>query len=327
MPSPALQVQGLTVSLGGSARPVDEVSFSLEPGLTLGLVGESGCGKTMTALAVMRLLPLQAQVVQGDVRLQGQQLLTLSEREMCSLRGAQVSMVFQEPMTSLNPVLRVGEQVAESLRLHQGLNKRQAWEGAVQALADVGIPDAGHRAYDYPHQLSGGMRQRVMIATALCCDPAVLFADEPTTALDVTVQAQIMELLREQQARRGTAVVLITHDLALVAQVADAVAVMYAGHLVEQSPAGEFFNQPLHPYSHALLECVPRLDREQGRLSSIPGEVPGVWDLPPECRFHPRCKYAQEVCWQQTPEMREVFPERWARCHFAPISTGEVRGG
>jgi len=284
----------------GLVRAVEGVSFHLDEGELLGLVGESGCGKSMTALSVMRLVAPPGRVVEGEILFAGQNLLDLSEERMRALRGDDIAMIFQDPMTSLNPVYTVGEQIAEALRLHRDLNRRQAREAAVEAMREVSIPDPGRRAADYPHQLSGGMRQRVMIAMALACDPKLLIADEPTTALDVTIQAQILELIDELRRTRNLAVLLITHDLGVVAEVADRVAVMYTGRIVEESPVGELFARPKHPYTVGLLQSVPKLvSAEVGRaerLSTIEGTVPKPTNLPPGCHFAPRCPHRMPRC-------------------------------
>jgi peptide/nickel transport system ATP-binding protein len=307
-----LELRGLTVTLDtdrGQLRPVDGVSLSVSAGRTLAVVGESGCGKSVTALAVMGLLPPGARIG-GSIRFAGREISTLHAEDWRRKRGREMAMVFQEPMTSLNPAFTAGEQVAEALRLHQGLDAAAAFDQAVAMLARVRIPDAGRRARQYPHQLSGGMRQRVMIAMALACRPRLLIADEPTTALDVTVQAQILALIDELKAETGTAVLLITHDLGVVADHADEVAVMYAGRVAERAPAAQLFARPQHPYTVGLLGAAPSLEGGVDRLASIEGTVPDLLDPPPGCRFAPRCPFAVTRCAEQPP--------------LAPMETGHV---
>ncbi|PYO81458.1 MAG: peptide ABC transporter ATP-binding protein [Gemmatimonadetes bacterium] len=291
----------------GTARAVDGVSFEVYPGETLGLVGESGCGKTVTSLSILRLIPEPPGHIRPGsfIEFEGRNLLTLAPRELRAIRGNRIAMIFQEPMTSLNPVFTVGDQIAEAAIVHQGLSRRRARARAVEMLKLVGIPDPAERVDHYPHQMSGGMRQRVMIAMALVCHPKLLIADEPTTALDVTIQAQILELLDRLQRDLGMAVMLITHDLGVVAGTADRVVVMYAGEVVEQAATGELFARPLHPYTEGLMASVPRIDTRvsqvRGRLHSIPGQVPAATAWPAGCRFHPRCPYAWDRCRQEAP--------------------------
>ena len=284
----------------GLVKAVDGVSFHLDEGELLGLVGESGCGKSITALSLMRLVAPPGRIVGGEIVFNGENLLSASEARMREIRGDDIAMIFQDPMTSLNPVYTVGEQIAEALRLHRKLSRKDARAGAVEAMKEVAIPDPARRADDYPHQLSGGMRQRVMIAMALACDPVLLIADEPTTALDVTIQAQILELLDELRKTRKLAVLLITHDLGVVAEVADRVAVMYTGRIVEESPVEELFARPKHPYTEGLLQSVPKLTAASAakveRLSTIEGTVPKPTDLPPGCHFAPRCSHRMPRC-------------------------------
>jgi len=284
----------------GLVRSVDGVSFYLDRGELLGLVGESGCGKSITALSVMRLIAPPGKIVNGQILFDGKDLLKLSDQEMRQMRGDDIAMIFQDPMTSLNPVYTVGEQIAEALRLHRNLSRKQARQAAIEAMREVAIPDPGRRIDDYPHQLSGGMRQRVMIAMALACNPKLLIADEPTTALDVTIQAQILELLDELRRQRDLAVLLITHDLGVVAEVADRVAVMYTGRIVEESPVEELFARPKHPYTEGLLRSVPKLTSEhvakKERLETIEGIVPRPTDLPVGCHFAPRCPLRMPTC-------------------------------
>ena len=284
----------------GLVRAVDGVSFHIDRGELLGLVGESGCGKSITALSVMRLVAPPGKIVAGEILFDGKNLLKLSDGEMRAIRGDDIAMIFQDPMTSLNPVFTVGEQIAEALRLHRKLSRKAARDAAIEAMREVSIPDPGRRFSDYPHQLSGGMRQRVMIAMALACDPKLLIADEPTTALDVTIQAQILELLNELRKHRELAVLLITHDLGVVAEVADRVAVMYTGRIVEEAPVAELFARPRHPYTEGLLRSVPKLTAasvaKAEKLETIEGTVPSPTDLPPGCHFAPRCPYRMPRC-------------------------------
>jgi oligopeptide/dipeptide ABC transporter ATP-binding protein len=298
---PILDVAGLTTVFrtdAGIARAVDGVSFSIGEGETLGLVGESGCGKSVTSLSILRLIPQPpGEILRGStVRFRGRELLSLPERDMRKVRGNDIAMIFQEPMTSLNPVFTVGEQIAEAVRLHRRASRQEARERAIEMLRLVGIPAPDKRAKDYPHQLSGGQRQRVMIAMALCCDPELLIADEPTTALDVTIQAQILDLLVELRERLGMALLLITHDLGVVAQVCDRVAVMYAGRIVEQAPVERIFQDPRHPYTQGLLRAIPQLGRNADRLVTIPGQVPSALAWPTGCRFRLRCPFAWDRC-------------------------------
>ncbi|CAM4397456.1 MULTISPECIES: ABC transporter ATP-binding protein [Myxococcus] len=320
-----LDVRGLTTELAleeGPVRAVDDVSFALPPGGTLGVVGESGCGKSLTALSLLRLAPEPpVRVVGGEVRFQGRDLLTLPEAELRRVRGRHAAMIFQEPMTSLNPVFTVGEQIAEGVRLHLGASRAQARDKAVEMLRQVGIPAPAERVDAYPHQLSGGMRQRVMMAMALACDPALLIADEPTTALDVTIQAQILDLLARLQAERGMAVLLITHDLGVVAESCDAVVVMYAGRVVERAPVRALFSQPAHPYTAGLLRSIPsRRDvggarASRARLRAIPGRVPPLRQLPVGCAFRERCERALDVCAHVKPALTSPREGQWAACH------------
>ncbi|WNG35981.1 ABC transporter ATP-binding protein [Archangium violaceum] len=324
MSEPLLDVRGLKTQLSleeGPVLAVDDVSFSIPPGGTLGVVGESGCGKSLTALSVMGLVPEPpGRVVGGSIRFQGEDLLVLPEEKLRRMRGRHLSMVFQEPMTSLNPVYTVGEQIAEGVRLHQGLSRTAAREHAVEMLRRVGIPAPEQRVDSYPHQLSGGMRQRVMIAMALACGPELLIADEPTTALDVTIQAQILELLKRLQQERRMAVMLITHDLGVVAESCDTVVVMYAGRVVERAPVKRLFRQPAHPYTAGLLRSIPALHEtggagERPRLKTIPGMVPSLRRLPGGCRFRDRCERAQELCARVEPTLELKREGQEAACH------------
>jgi peptide/nickel transport system ATP-binding protein len=318
--TPALEVRDLAVTFAtdrGPLRAVDGVSFHVSPGRTLAIVGESGCGKSVTSLALMGLLPVSARV-HGTIRLAGREIAELDAEARRQLRGREMAMIFQEPMTSLNPAFTAGEQVAEALRLHRGLAERAAFDAAIEMLAHVRIPEAARRARQYPHQLSGGMRQRVMIAIALACRPRLLIADEPTTALDVTVQAQILALIDELKAETGTAVVLITHDLAIVADHADEVAVMYAGRIAERAPAASLFAEPQHPYTIGLLGARPRPGR--ARLAQIGGTVPDLAAPPPGCRFSPRCPWAGRDC-DTAPRLAELGAGHLVACHRAPLET------
>ncbi|MGH7502389.1 MAG: ABC transporter ATP-binding protein [Longimicrobiales bacterium] len=301
-----LEVTDLTTVFrtdAGVARAVDGVSFSIDAGETLGLVGESGCGKSVTSLSILRLVPQPpGEILPGSsVRFNDRELLLLAEREMRKVRGNDIAMIFQEPMTSLNPVYTVGDQIAEAVRLHRRTDRKEAMQRAIEMLRLVGIPAPEKRASDYPHQLSGGQRQRVMIAMALCCDPELLIADEPTTALDVTIQAQILDLLAELRERLGMALLLITHDLGVVAQVCDRVAVMYAGRIVEEAPVARIFEDPRHPYTQGLLRAIPRLGQNADRLATIPGQVPSALAWPDGCRFRARCPFAWDRCHEEPP--------------------------
>ncbi len=327
-PSPrdrVLEVEGLKTyfyTREGIVKAVDDVSLHLHRGETLGIVGESGCGKSITALSILRLVPdPPGKIVAGEIRLEGRNLLELGEEEMRDIRGNEISMIFQEPMTSLNPVLTIGQQISEALILHQGLSKAEALERSIEMLALVRIPEPAQRAKEYPHQLSGGMRQRAMIAMALSCNPKVLIADEPTTALDVTIQAQILDLIVDLQEQLGTAVILITHDLGVVAETVQRVVVMYAGKKVEEAEVTLLFAEPLHPYTHGLLASIPSLailsgeeERSAERLMEIPGIVPPLSNLPPGCAFAPRCPYADAQCRDAYPPYEEKRPGHWAAC-------------
>jgi len=304
----------------GTVKAVDGVGFTLAPRETLAIVGESGCGKSITALSLMRLVPdPPGRIVDGKVELAGIDLLALDEEAMRAVRGKDIAMIFQEPMTSLNPVLTIGSQIAEAVQLHEGAASREAWQKAVDMLRLARIPEPEQRAHEYPHQLSGGMRQRAMIAMALACNPKVLIADEPTTALDVTIQAQILDIILDLQRKLGTAVILITHDLGVVAETAQRVIVMYAGRKVEEAPVEELFARPLHPYTHGLMGSIPRLPSMRGevtvgRLQEIPGTVPPLSNLPPGCVFAPRCAHAEDRCRAQYPAYEERRPGHWAAC-------------
>jgi len=320
MTMPALEIAGLRTEfrIGGRWHAaVRDLSLALMPDETMALVGESGCGKSVTALSIMGLVqPPFGRVAAGRIMLEGREITGLPERAMERLRGDRMAMIFQEPMTSLNPVMTVGDQVAEVLRIHRGLDHAAALAKARALFEEVKIPSAAQRLREYPHQFSGGMRQRVMIAIALACDPAVLLADEPTTALDVTIQAQVLGLLEDLRARHGTAVLFITHNLGVVAQIADRVAVMYAGEIVEQGPVAAIFSAPQHPYTRALFSAIPRLDAPEQELAAIPGRVPPLDAMPAGCRFAPRCPLVRAGC-EQEQRLAEVAPGHAARCHVA----------
>src|SRR5688572_10824734 len=338
-----LEIQNLNVAFEtsrGDLRPVRDVSINIDPGQTVAVVGESGCGKSVTALSILRLIPSPpGKVLGGRINFEGRDLLGLSEREMRSVRGKDIAMIFQEPMTSLNPVYTIGDQIVEAVTLHQHVRTKQAYEIAEQSLRDVGIADPGRRLHEYPHQMSGGMRQRVMIAMALSCKPKLLIADEPTTALDVTIQAQILELLRKLQREQGMAIMLITHDLGVVAENADAVYVMYASRIAECATVEDLFDRPKHPYTEALFHSIPKLHAYNERLATIPGTVPNPQRFPTGCKFHPRCPRTRELaaaappqdtiefvsggerfrvlrrCQVDEPQLREVLPRQGAACH------------
>ncbi|HTL11583.1 MAG TPA: ABC transporter ATP-binding protein [Bdellovibrionota bacterium] len=320
---PILQVRNLSTSFfteEGEVRAVDDVSFSVKAGSTLGVVGESGCGKSVTSLSIMRLVPTPpGKIMAGEILYSGRDLLKVSPADMRKIRGDEISMIFQEPMTSLNPVFTIGNQIVEAIRLHQDLSQEAAEAKAVDMLRLVGIPAPEKRIKDYPHQLSGGMRQRVMIAMALSCNPKVLIADEPTTALDVTIQAQILDLLRSLQEKVGLGIILITHDLGVVAEMADEVVVMYAGRVVEHAPVDEIFEKPKHPYTRGLLRSIPSLTPRgpggaRSRLEAIPGIVPNMLELPKGCRFQERCPHVTEECRAAEPVLREISKGHRIRC-------------
>ena len=317
-----LDIRGLRTQFftdDGLARAVDGVSYSLEKGETVGVVGESGCGKSVTALSVLRLIPdPPGKIVDGEIIFEGTNLLELSSADMRRIRGNDISMIFQEPMTSLNPVFTIGNQITEAVRLHQGLNKKDALDKAVEALKLVGIPVPERRVHEYPHQLSGGMRQRAMIAMALSCNPKVLIADEPTTALDVTIEAQILDLMRTLQDELGTAIIMITHDLGVIAEMARKVVVMYAGKVVEQAPVERIFASPNHPYTQGLLQSLPRVDKDASgakqRLQEIPGIVPSLLNLPAGCKFASRCPSVMPQCKEQEPPLEQVAGDHFSAC-------------
>ena len=317
-----LEIKGLKTHFftdEGVVRAVDGIDLYVNKGETLGVVGESGCGKSVTALSIMRLIPTPpGRIVEGSITYNGRNLLELSPSQMRKIRGKEISMIFQEPMTSLNPVFTCGEQIAEAIRLHEGLGRRDAMDKTIEMLKLVHIPNAERRVKEYPHQLSGGMRQRIMIAMALSCNPNLLIADEPTTALDVTIQAQILELLNELKSKLNMAIMLITHDMGVIAETAQRVVVMYGAQIVEEAPAGELFKEPLHPYTQGLLRSIPRIDlaaTKRQRLEPIPGTVPTLrGPLKPGCRFAPRCALAKPMHFENTPPLKEVRPGHKVAC-------------
>ena len=316
-----LEIRGLKTYFrtdDGPVYAVDGVDIGINRGETVGVVGESGCGKTVTALTTLKLIAMPPGFIAGgQILWQGRDLVPLSPEEMRKIRAKEIAIIFQEPMTSLNPVYTIGEQIAEVIRLHEGLNRKDALEKTVEMLRLVNIPNPGRRVRDYPHQFSGGMRQRVMIAMALSCNPKLLIADEPTTALDVTIQAQILELLGEMKSRLGMAVMLITHAMGVVAETAQRVVVMYAGKVVEEAPVAELFGSPKHPYTQGLIRSIPRIDTaatQKTRLEAIGGVVPSLLEPPPGCRFAPRCRYAKTECTAAMPELREIAPGHKVRC-------------
>ncbi len=339
-PQPLLEVQNLKTYFfteDGVVKAVDGIDFYVSPGEILGIVGESGCGKSVTSLSIMRLVGIPGKVVEGKVTFEGRSILDLSEAEMVDMRGNRMSMIFQQPQSSLNPVFKVGDQVAEVLQIHRDMGREESWEKAVELLRLVGIPDPENKAHAFPHEMSGGQAQRVMIAMALALNPQLLIADEPTTALDVTIQAQILDLMRDLSERMGTSVILITHDLGVVAEMADRVAVMYAGRIVEEADVHTIFAEPMHPYTQGLIDSIPILGKVKDRLDVIPGGVPNLVNLPPGCRFAPRCRsrveYQLTICANMEPELVLSKLNHKVRCwlyadhegHKAPLKQG--RGG
>jgi oligopeptide/dipeptide ABC transporter ATP-binding protein len=318
MSEPILQVENLSVMFpgpdGNSMTVLEDISFSIGKGEVLGIVGESGCGKSLTAAAIMRLLPGAARISSGRILWRGQDLLDLSEGQMRRIRGNEIAMIFQEPMTSLNPVFTVGDQIREAVMMHQKLGRRAAHMRCIEALNTVGIPSAEKRVDDYPHQMSGGMRQRVMIAMALSCNPALLVADEPTTALDVTIQAQILELLADLQAEFGMAIMMITHDLGVIAEFSHRVNVMYAGRVIESADTTALFDAPEHPYTRGLMRSIPQVDTDIDRLEAIPGSVPQPADWPKGCKFQGRCPQAEQIC-VNPPPLHLAGHAHWSLCH------------
>ena len=323
-----LEIRGLKTHFAtddGMVHAVDGVDLAIDRGETLGVVGESGCGKTVTALSVLKLIAMPpGRIVGGQILWRGRDLVPLGPQEMRAIRSKEIAIIFQEPMTSLNPVYTIGDQIAEVIRLHEGLGRRAALDRTIEMLRLVHIPNAERRVRDYPHQFSGGMRQRVMIAMALSCNPKLLIADEPTTALDVTIQAQILELLAEMKSRFGMAVMLITHAMGVVAETAQRVVVMYAGKVIEEAPVGQLFSEPRHPYTQGLIRSIPRIDRaatRKTRLEAIAGVVPSLLDPAPGCRFAPRCRFASAVCREATPPLREVAAGHKVACVLWPART------
>ena len=321
--APLLEIKGLKTHFDtddGIVRAVDGVDITINKGETLCVVGKSGCGKTVTAMSVLKLIAMPpGRIVEGQILFEGRDLVPLTSHEMDDIRAKEIGFIFQEPMTSLNPVLSIGEQVAESLRRHEGLSKKDALARAIEMLKLVQIPNAAGRVHDYPHQFSGGMRQRVVIAMALACKPKLVIADEPTTALDVTIQAQILDLLQDMKERLGMAVMLITHAMGVVAETAQRVVVMYAGKVVEEAPVDELFADPRHPYTQGLIRSIPRIDlasEHKTRLEAIGGSVPILINPAPGCRFAPRCRYAMSVCSEREPRLREIAPGHRMACHL-----------
>ena len=315
-----LEIKDLCVqfhTVEGTVQAINHLSYSLHAGEKLGIVGESGSGKSVSSLGIMQLIPNPpGEITSGEILYKGKDLVRASEREMEKIRGNEISMIFQEPMTSLNPIIRCGAQIAESLRLHRGMNKKEAMREATIMMGQVGIANPAARAYEYPHQMSGGMRQRVMIAMALACQPQILIADEPTTALDVTIQAQILDLIREMNEKRGTSVIFITHDLGVVSELCDKVIIMYTGRIVEQAPVRELFKNPLHPYTKGLLAAIPRITPDRPPLETIEGTVPNPTEKIEGCSFWPRCPYATEICKTKEPEEIDISAERKVKCHL-----------
>lgn len=317
-PEVLLEIKDLCVefqTVEGTVHAVNHLNYTLHKGEKLGIVGESGSGKSVSSLGMLKLIPNPpGRITKGEILYKGQDLVRASEKEMQKIRGNEISMIFQEPMTSLNPIIKCGRQIAESLTLHWGMKKKEAMEEAIHMMQAVGIADAEQRAHEYPHQMSGGMRQRVMIAMALACQPKILIADEPTTALDVTIQAQILDLIRKMNEKMETSVIFITHDLGVVSELCDTVIVMYTGHIVEQAPAAELFAEPKHPYTQGLLDAIPKITKERNPLKTIEGMVPNPTETIEGCSFSPRCPYAEERCRREAPPMKQVSDTRKVRC-------------
>ena len=327
---PLLEIKGLKTYFyteDGVVQAINGVDFAIAPGEVMGLVGESGSGKSVTSLSVMRLLPASGKIVEGQILFGDEDLTRLCEKRLLEIRGNEISMIFQQPTSCLNPVFRIGDQIAEAILTHARISKEEAHRQAVEMLRTVGIPDPARRANAYPHEISGGQAQRVMIAMALATRPKLLIADEPTTALDVTIQAQILDLMRNLRSETGTSILLITHDMGVIAEMCDKVAVMYAGQIVEYTDVMALFDDPLHPYAEGLLAAIPVLGVVQQHLAVIPGSVPNLIDLPPGCKFAPRCPYAQPLCTQQQPGLLEAKPGHWVRCFMrAPDTAGQWAG-
>lgn len=327
---PLLDVKGLKTYFyteDGVVQAINGVDFDIRPGEVMGLVGESGSGKSVTSLSIMRLLAASGKIVEGQILFDDQDIVTASEEAMVELRGNRLSMIFQQPTSCLNPVFRIGDQIAETLRTHQSMSQQEATKQAVELLRLVGIPDPERRSKAFPHEISGGQAQRVMIAMALACKPALLIADEPTTALDVTIQAQILDLMRNLRSETGTAILLITHDMGVIAEMCDKVAVMYAGQIVEASDVYTLFDEQLHPYTEGLLAAIPVLGEVKDHLAVIPGFVPNLIKLPPGCKFAPRCPYAKEYCTQNETRLIEVHPGHRVRCFMRDPETAEMWAG
>jgi peptide/nickel transport system ATP-binding protein len=326
---PLLEVKGLKTYFfteDGVVQAINGVDFTIKPGEVMGLVGESGSGKSVTSLSIMRLLAASGKIVEGQILFDGENLVDASDEKMVNLRGNRLSMIFQQPTSCLNPVFRIGDQIAETLRVHQKMSKQEATRQAIELLRVVGIPDPERRANAFPHEVSGGQAQRVMIAMALACKPALLIADEPTTALDVTIQAQILDLMRQLRSETGTAILLITHDMGVIAEICDKVAVMYAGQIVEYTDVYTLFDEQLHPYTEGLLAAIPVLGDVRESLAVIPGSVPNLIRLPPGCKFAPRCPYVKEMCTEKEPLLMEVEPGHQVRCFMRQPGGKEVWG-
>ncbi len=317
-PEVLLEIKDLCVefqTVEGTVRAVNHLNYTLHKGEKLGIVGESGSGKSVSSLGMLQLIPNPpGRITGGEILYKGQDLVKASEKEMQKIRGNEISMIFQEPMTSLNPIIQCGKQIAESLQLHWGMKKKEAMEEAIHMMQAVGIADSEIRAHEYPHQMSGGMRQRVMIAMALACQPKILIADEPTTALDVTIQAQILDLIRELNRKMGTSVIFITHDLGVVSELCDTVIVMYTGHIVEQAPAAELFAEPKHPYTRGLLDAIPKITKDRSPLKTIEGMVPNPTERTEGCSFSPRCPHATDRCRREAPPVKQISDTRQVRC-------------